>query len=272
MERIHRAALNSQTDELDRAISLWRLLQVRVPRGQIAAARQVLGGMESLPDTRIHAAHWGLELRLGVLPDTVDAHRAARVLQEDPHATSHFWLGALAVAEERWEDVEQAILALEEAEERDLGHWDDASEPRSAKRLAPALRAYAGLARGDRGRLSEFEAALRHLTAASYTKEQPHVFLRYQVGRMLLDWGELRDAERYFQSFDSYDYFYTTPAEFYLGWIYEELAQPDEALIHYDRFVTFWRDSDPELRPWWEEGREALIRLTGEPRSAGGSD
>jgi len=272
LERIYRSALNSQTPELARAVSLWRLLQVRVPRGQIAAARQALSDVESLPDTRIHAAHWGLELHLGVLPDTVDANRAARVLRDDPHATSYFWLGALAVAEGRWEDVEQTALLLEEAEERELGHWDDASEPRSARLLAPALRAYAALARGDRERLPAFEAALWNLTPASYTKEQPHVFLRYQVGRMLLDWGELRQAERYFQSFDPYDYFYTTQANFFLGRIYEELGQPDEALVQYDRFVTFWRDSDPELRPWWEEGREALLRLTQEPRSAGGSD
>ena len=138
--------------------------------------------------------------------------------------------------------------------------------------LAPALREYAALARGDRSRLSEFEAALYNLTPASYTKEQPHVFLRYQVGRMLLDWGKLRDAERYFQSFDAYDYFYTTQVNFLLGHIYEELGQTEEAIVHYDRFVTFWQDSDPQLRPWWEEGREALARLTGEPRSGGGSE
>jgi tetratricopeptide (TPR) repeat protein len=85
---------------------------------------------------------------------------------------------------------------------------------------------------------------------------------------MLFDWGQMRDAVRYFRSFKAYDYFYTSQAELYLGRIYEALGQPDEAVEHYDRFVTWWQYADPPLQPLWEEGREALARLSGEPRDA----
>jgi putative alpha-1,2-mannosidase len=52
--------------------------------------------------------------------------------------------------------------------------------------------------------------------------------------------------------------------QFYLGRIAEELGQPESAKEHYARTVRWWKDCDPELRPFREQAREALSRLTGE--------
>ncbi len=58
-----------------------------------------------------------------------------------------------------------------------------------------------------------------------------------------------------------------TPAEFYLGRVAEARGDRDQARYHYDRFVRWWKDCDPELKPWWKEGRKALARVTWEPRT-----
>ena len=94
--------------------------------------------------------------------------------------------------------------------------------------------------------------------------EQPQQYLRYRVGKLLFDDGRTRDAERYFRSFNPYDYFYTTQAELYLGRIAEARGRPEEAVTHYGRFVRWWRYADEPLRPQWEEARQALSRLAGE--------
>ena len=86
------------------------------------------------------------------------------------------------------------------------------------------------------------------------------------VGQILFDQGRLRDAERYFRSFYQYQWMYLVPSHYYLGRIYEELDRPDDAAYHYGLFVEWWRNADPALRPWWEEGRDALARVTEEPR------
>ena len=55
------------------------------------------------------------------------------------------------------------------------------------------------------------------------------------------------------------------PREFYLGQIAEGRGDRTAAREHYARFVRWWRDCDPELKPWWEEGRRGLARVSGEP-------
>jgi hypothetical protein len=49
---------------------------------------------------------------------------------------------------------------------------------------------------------------LGRLPALGWDIEQPQQYLRYRVGKLLFDDGRMRDAERYFWSFQPYDYFY----------------------------------------------------------------
>jgi serine/threonine-protein kinase len=261
MAQIYATAADTSTQADDRTIALWRLLQVRVPHGQIAAARQALARVDSVPVTGDRAARWEIMLHLSGFPDSAAARRAARVIAADGGPTDHFWAGALAVDEGRWTDVEAVRRALErQAKSVDTGGSPTAANPRA---YAAALEAYAGLARGDRSRLAEFESTLARLPAASWDDEQPQQYLRYRVGKLLFDEGRMRDAERYFRSFQPYDYFYTTQAELYLGRIAEARGRPEEAVTHYGRFVRWWRDADEPLRPEWEEARQALSRLAG---------
>ena len=51
-----------------------------------------------------------------------------------------------------------------------------------------------------------------------------------------------------------------------LGRTYEAARKPDSAAIAYGRFIRLWDKADPELQDRVAEAREALQRLTSEPR------
>jgi len=51
-----------------------------------------------------------------------------------------------------------------------------------------------------------------------------------------------------------------------LGRTYEAAEKPDSAAIAYGRFLRLWDKADPELQGQVSEAREALARLTAEPR------
>jgi len=267
MAQIYARTADTATQALDRTVALWRLLQGRIPNGQITAARDALARMAGVPVTGNRAARWRIQLHLSGFPDSAAAGRAARVIAAEGGPDDHFWLGALAIGEGRWTDVEAMRRAIErQAQGFDAEslppRWDD---PRAySAAYAAALGAYAGLVRGDRSRLAAFESALARLPAVGWDIEQPQQYLRYRVGKLLFDDGRTQDAERYFRSFQPYDYFYTTPAELYLGRIAEARGRPEEAITHYSRFVRWWRYADEPLRPQWEEARQALSRLAGE--------
>jgi tetratricopeptide (TPR) repeat protein len=54
-----------------------------------------------------------------------------------------------------------------------------------------------------------------------------------------------------------------------LGRTYEAAGKADSAVIAYGRFVRLWDKADPELQGRVVEAREALSRLTSEPRGGG---
>jgi hypothetical protein len=172
--------------------------------------------------------------RLTMRMPPAGAQRAARLVAAEGDPTDEFWLGTLAIGEGRWTDLDSVRRVLQRQDE--------------GSAYAAALRAYAALARGDRGRLAEFESALARLPVFGWDVEQPQQYLCYTVGKLLFDDGRTRDAERYFQSFQPYDYFYTTPAELYLGRIADAGGHREEAATHYGRFARWWRYADEEAR------------------------
>lgn len=194
---------------------------------------------------------------------------AAARLARDPDPPDLFWRGALAAAEGRWADFERIRVSLEDqAYQLDAPELRRLHEDRAgaevARGYAAALDAFADLMRGESAGLADFESALAMLTSLGWDIEQPHQYLRYQVGRTLFERGKLREAERYFRTFGPYDYFYTSQAELFLGRIAEALGRPGDAMMHYGRFLRWWQHADPSLRPQWEEARDALTRLAAE--------
>ncbi len=258
------AVADTALDPFKRKFGLWRMLQVRVPHGQAEAARQALARMEGKPGTGRTAARWVLQLHLSGFADSGGARRAERVLVADPEPIDRFWLGALAIEERRWGDVEAERRALER-QSASPGAGSAASDT-VASAYAKALGAWARLARNDRGGLEELQAALVHLPQFGLDLEMPQQYLRYRSAKLLFDAGRTREAERYFRSFQPYDYFYTTQAELYLARIAEAAGRREEAVERYGRVVRWWDMADPPLRPLQSEARQALRRLAGEER------
>lgn len=236
-------------------------------RGRIAEAREMLSGLATEERFRRFVPRVGLLLHLQGYADTATARRAARDLAWEPESFDQFLIGALAVQEKRWPDVEAQVRALESgaAQAEQKGDTLEVSDHRA---YAQALRGYTALRRGGN------QVALRGLGEVFPNlpgfgpfgiRGEIHDFLRYEAGRLLVEREDWREAERYFQSFGNYSQAsLVAPVEFYLGQVYEGLRDPERARAHYARFVKWWDGCDADLRPWWETGRQALDRLTRE--------
>ena len=252
-------------------LARFGLASAHVGRGRIREAREILwevAGDDRTGGPGAYALLLLLQLHLTGYRDTAAVHRAAQALAENPQLEDVFWLGALAADERRWHDVEERIRALESAAE-ELEPQLDTLEAANRRAIADALRGYATLRRGRREQArQQLEAVLPRLPGYGPPGGSVQHFTRYELGKLMLDLGDPREAGRYFRSFQSplglYSRAFITPLEFNLGQVYETLGETKRAKLHYDNFVRWWEGADPELQPWWQQGRQALIRLTRE--------
>jgi TolB-like protein/Flp pilus assembly protein TadD len=246
-----------------------RLEAAYLIRGQLRQARDVYKARAGEEPFGVTPSRHYLGLHLAGYSDTLTVSRAAQVLAADPVPVDRFLVGAFAATEGRWEYAEEEARALElGAQEADS--QDDTLAATEGLALAQALRGYVALRRGA-GQIAvqTLEEALPKLPGhgPGFTRSVVHALLRYEMGRLLLDLPRPREAERYFRSLVKSQAVIGAPTEFYLGQTYEALGNLEEAKFHYGRFVRWWENCDPELRPWWERGREALVRLTREPKA-----
>ncbi|MFW6084086.1 MAG: tetratricopeptide repeat protein, partial [Gemmatimonadota bacterium] len=251
---------------------LWQLPLRRLWNGQPSAARRVLAAAKNNPDLRAAVAGHEIAFHLAGYPGTEqEVRRAAELLREMPivppespwfyrgFLVNRFWLGALALEEGREADLERATAAI--AAIAAARRAEDPARADSAAAYGIALREFARLLGGHMERLDAFEAAMGIMSTFSTVAEYPAHYMRYAVGKLLFDRGDLSEAERYFRSVYPYAGPYFVPAQFYLGRIHEERGDADRAREHYLLFVRWWRDADPELQPWRERARDALRRL-----------
>jgi tetratricopeptide (TPR) repeat protein/TolB-like protein len=254
-----------------RTMALWRSLQPRVVRGQIAAARQILDSVEAVPVTQHDAARFHIMLHISGYPDPTGAQQARDRIEQSTAPLDRFWIAALAGSEERWQDVEQAVAALRAFAAAPIAPVT-ATDPYEAalynrahaEAFAAALQEWAALRQGRTTDPIQLERALSRMPAMSYRWEQPQQFLRYDVALILLEQGRRDDARRYLESFYPYDYVYFTPAQYLLGTIHEAAGRPAVARPYYQRFVDWWQDCDAQLQQRRADGAAALIRLAGE--------
>jgi len=91
--------------------------------------------------------------------------------------------------------------------------------------------------------------------------QAPERYIRAQALEAL---GRYQEALVWYASFgwvSGEEMFYVAPALLRSAEIYERLGDAEAAALHYRRFITRWRDCDPELRPVVEEAERALVRL-----------
>src|SRR5439155_18741459 len=192
--------------------------------------------------------------------------RAAAALGARSRAWPWEWtvFGVYAANRGRWEDFQRAVAGLEGVRVG-LDKYCTTALARALRHFAAAKRA------GDAGRAETLfrEADAAVSTSGCYSGDRliAQDLIRYQALLASLSAGQLDAAARWVRGMSPVPFWpVATPLEFWRGRIAEARGDRPEARRHYERFVRWWADCDPELRPWSEEGRAALARVMAEPR------
>jgi hypothetical protein len=132
------------------------------------------------------------------------------------------------------------------------------------------LEATTGWARLVEGDTAAGIAALRSglANAGGPNAADATAFLRFQLALALAADSDTREEgiSRLRYGFDNGALYLLPLAYLALGRAYEAAGKTDSAAMAYGRFVRLWDKADPELQGRVTEAREALERLTSEPR------
>jgi serine/threonine-protein kinase len=169
----------------------------------------------------------------------------------------------------------QAIQLLiegktEEAKRRvdeGMGLPDPSPDSARSRGLLQATGGWASLIEGDTATgIEELRAGLAG--ASGPNSAQLTGFLRFQLALALAAQPKTRDEgiRRLRHSFDNASFYLLPLTYLALGRSYEAKDAADSAAMAYGRFLRQWDKADPELQGRVTEAREALERLTAEPR------
>jgi eukaryotic-like serine/threonine-protein kinase len=192
------------------------------------------------------------------MADTSTGEQAARRLAQLPGSDPFMLRMMYSAAQHRFDDIERAAKLLE----RGTG---DSAATTCSRVHAKILRAYAaGYREGPRGIPAVREAANLPWVPQCDLYLEPQ---RLLLIRLLVESGRAEEAVPYFNGFDPFsDWDAFVPLEFYRGRVAEQLGDRQQAIHHYGALVSWLDKADPPLQPMRAEAREALSRLTGEPR------
>ena len=250
---------------------LWRVLQSRAFRGELDALESAFRAAFANDSARAVAAGHVVVLHLAGLTDSTGLGRAREILAEVPMVSTgfllnHFWLGAPAVAEEDWAEAASRASRADSVADAVERHGSDLVAKRAVEKRCAihgvALREFSRVRRGDDVRLPAFEDAFAGVPLSSYQSEFPIYHTKYEVGKRLLEQGDLARAERYFRSLDPYATLHYVAAQYELGRLYEAMGEPGKAWEHYLIVLNWWRDADLYLQPWRNEVVDALRWLS----------
>ena len=272
-EREERESLSSIRDNVNwvATMELWRVMQRRAFRGELEALEPAFLAAFTNDSARAVAAGHVVALHLAGLQDSAGIGQARDILSSVPMVSTdfmlnHFWLGALAVAEEDWAEASRQAARADSVAEAMVRHGSERAARLAADRhyalYGVALREFIQVMRGDDSRLPAFEEALAGIPLSSFHSEFPVYHMKYEVGKRLIERGDLARAERYFRSVDPYAHLHYVPAQYQLGRIYEAMGEAARAREHYLIVLNWWRDADPYLQPWRGEAEGALRRLS----------
>ena len=186
---------DTATQANDRTFALWRLLQLRVPSGQITAARRALSRLAGAPVTGISAARWEIMLHLSGFPDSVAARRATRVLL--PAQGRRTISGSGRSLSRKVDGTSRGCAPNSRA--AGPGPRHGGSPPtqriRRTRRIRSGPGSLAELVQGDRNQLAEIRIgpgrlpALLPLAPTLLDHKRPQQYLHYRVGEQLSEQG-----------------------------------------------------------------------------------
>jgi tetratricopeptide (TPR) repeat protein len=87
---------------------------------------------------------------------------------------------------------------------------------------------------------------------------------RFVLGLLLEERGRFEEAISslsFFLGYSVYDWIYVAPSHLRRAVMYDRLGNPEQAIEHYERFVTLWSECDEEFRGELESARRRLAEL-----------
>jgi hypothetical protein len=232
--------------------------------GRLREARALVDTVAVLsPGAAVGLLGW--PILLGIAPRSSGGARLDSLWSLDPDVAGNprmiaFTEAMKAIARGRTQD------AIRKASEG-MGLPDASSDSTRNRGMLEATVGWARLVEGD---TAAGIAALRSglaQTGGPNTTEST-ALLRFQFALALAADSDTREEgiSRLRYGFDTAALFLLPLAYLALGRTYEHAGKADSAAIAYGRFVRLWDKADPELQSRVTEAREALQRLTAEPR------
>ena len=218
-------------------------------RGHVDAALEELTHASAPPTLRLWIEQIATELELDVstpnLDSALEAGRAGRVPPDGALA-----VGAAAAQRGKWE-AHAATVARVRASADSLRASRDST---GASRALAVARAIEAIGIWRRGRPAEAARILEDVRTDLNVEA-----VRFWLGRIHRDLGNLQEAERYFRRFLTWD---PDPmASYELGRIYQSLGDTDKARERLEFFIANWATADPGLQPLVEDAKRRLIEL-----------
>lgn len=171
-------------------------------------------------------------------------------------ALHRFFSGALAAELGHEPDRAAARGALRDLAAR-LRVEGDSTNARFADGAGLALDGLLAWQRGDHALAERFLEEARTKATGHGPKWAVSDMIRWWIGELLAEQGRYHDAEPYFASL-----WFDPLADRRLGDVYLEMGEPEKARQSYERFLTAWRDADPELQPMVVQTRQAVAGLS----------
>ncbi|HET9332422.1 MAG TPA: adenylate/guanylate cyclase domain-containing protein [Gemmatimonadota bacterium] len=179
----------------------------------------------------------------------------AELLSDVGRAVFFFFKGVRAADEDREADRASARGALRDLSARARVGGDSAT----ARFADGGGLALDGLLAWKRGNLEVAEEFLEEarVEATGYGPQSAvNDAIRWWLAEILVEQGKLHEAEPYFSSLRSH-----TMSDKRRGDLYAELGETDQAREAYERFLTAWRDAEPEMAPIVAPVRQALAGM-----------
>jgi serine/threonine-protein kinase len=243
-------------EPVDRGFLLMSFGRLREARGLVDTVAAISPGAA--------AGLLGWPVALGLVPPSSGETRVDSLVARDKLEAESPQMAAYV-------DVIRAVVRgrTEEAVKRATEAIREPSTTEDSTRSRGMLRAAIGWARLVQGDTAVGISDLRTgLSVTGGPQGAASAFLRFQLALALSSDSRTR-AEgishlRY--SFNGTGVHLLPLAYLALGRTYEAADKPDSAALAYGRFIRLWDKADPELQGRVTEARDALTRLTAEPR------
>ncbi len=248
-ERLARDAMERAPPQAREGWQRALLWSLALKAGQVERAIEEASRPDVPEDVVVNLQSVATEMGLDVPTAELDA--AVREARRGEVGEGEGLAIAVRAAQLGDEAAHAATVAQVRADADSLLAAGDSAAARHARALARGLEAFRLRSRGE---LAEAARILEEVRPVARDGA-----VRWWLGAIHRDLGNLRESERYFRTFLTWD---PDPVAAYeLGKIYDALGEREKARRWLEFFVLAWADADPVAQPLVEDAKERLSGL-----------